>query len=352
MPHLLTSAAASPRRRLRVVALAVGAMLALSACGSAVPESEPPSAGDRPIPIDFEQVVPGSGEGLRVGYISANEAVPVNFQYTEGMRASAEIAGIELIVCDSEGQASGAIECARQFASLDLDAYFLYQLTVSAAASICDAGPDVPVVGLHFSQQPCEAVGVRVDNYEAGRLGGERIGEYFDEEFSCEYDLFVSIELSLLGDANTERMGGQRDGFEDVCGEIADFRSFEALTPTEARDRFRDLLSSVPDAERIIVSGIADFAVLGAYSAAQAVSREDQVFLAGQALDESAVCELATNPQFITSVAYFPERIGEAAIPTLLRVLDGEELAGPVLGTPVEVADASSVGDLYDTSAC
>ncbi|PXY23362.1 hypothetical protein BAY59_27165 [Prauserella coralliicola] len=332
----------------------VGAALitGLGACSSQPPESNPPPAEDRPIPVDYLTVEPGSGEGLRVGYISANEAVPVNHQYTVSMQTYTDLAGIDLVVCDAEGQASGAIDCARRFATLDLDAYFLYQLTVSAAASICEAGPDVPVIGLNFPQDPCEVVNIRVDNYEAGRIGGEALGDYFHQKFDCDYDVYVSIELSLLGDANTQRMGGLRDGFTSVCGEITDFRSFEALTPTEARDRFRDVLSSVPSAERIIVTGVADYAVLGAYTAAQAVSRENQVFLAGQALDESAICELATNPQFVTSVAYFPERLGEVAVPVLLKVLAGEELEGPVLGTPVQVVSASNVGELYDTTRC
>ncbi|WP_116953103.1 sugar ABC transporter substrate-binding protein [Jiangella endophytica] len=335
--------------------LAVLAALVLAACSeqpAADTDVEAASAEETPVPVDFLTVEPGSGEGLRVGYISANEAVPVNHQYTESVREYAGIAGIELVVCDAEGQASTALDCARRFSALDLDAYFLYQLTVSAAESICAAGPDVPVIGLNFPQKPCEEVNIRVDNFEAGRLGGEALGRHIEESFDCEYDLYVSIELSMLGDANTQRMGGFREGFASVCGEITDERTFEALTPTEARDAFRDLLSSVPTAERIMVVGVADYAVLGAHSAAQAASREDDVFFAGQALDSSAVCELATNPNFITSVAYFPERLGEVAIPYLLQVLDGEELPGAVLGTPVEVANAANVGDLYDTTGC
>ena len=54
-----------------------------------------------------------SGEGLRIGYISGGDSDPFVLLVTNGIRAAAKAAGVELSECDSDFAAEKALACAR-----------------------------------------------------------------------------------------------------------------------------------------------------------------------------------------------------------------------------------------------
>ena len=55
-------------------------------------------------------------------------------------------------------------------------------------------------------------------------------------------------------------------------------------------------------------------------SAAQA-----DLYYAGQGTDQSIWKDVACNPNYIASVAYFPESYGKTLIPAMIDILDGKE---------------------------
>ena len=67
----------------------------------------------------------------------------------------------------------------------------------------------------------------------------------------------------------------------------------------------------LPTPERIVVTAINEDGILGAMGAAATLGREDDLIYAGQGADQSIWKDIACNPQYIASVAYFPERYGE-----------------------------------------
>ena len=99
------------RKRLAGVSAVLGAMLTLSACGGdagdAAGNSAPGVVKPPPVTVskkgivEFRKPEPGSGRGLKLGFITLGDQVPFSKLVTDSMKQNAKIAGAKLVVCDS-----------------------------------------------------------------------------------------------------------------------------------------------------------------------------------------------------------------------------------------------------------
>lgn len=271
----------------------------------------------------------GPGAGLKIGYISLGDSIPFVKLVSESIQREVEASGAEFVFCDSQLDSAKALACARNFATQNVDGIINFQLDEAAAESICNAGPDVSVVAIDIHQRPCERVFVGADNFTAGEIAGAALGEYFQENFDCEYDAFVTMEQPAAGQVNLDRTGGAVAGFESVCGTIPDdkLRSVDGGgTIDGGLTTFGDTLTALTGASRIAVVSLNDDMMLGSFAAAKAQGRADQIFGVAQGADPSAFDEIQNNPNWIGDTAYFPERYGELAVPSILSLIKGESV--------------------------
>ncbi|GLZ06144.1 sugar ABC transporter substrate-binding protein [Actinomadura sp. NBRC 104412] len=306
-----------------------------------------PSAGA----VDFRQATPGSGRGLKLGYISLGENVPFGKLVSDGVRKQAAAAGAQLVFCDSKGDAATALDCVRNFKTQGVQGYLNFQPDSKAAASICQAGPQVPVIGIDIHQPPCERAFMGADNANAGYLAGKALGRYFKQVFDCEYDAFVSMEQPEAGEVNQARMDGQRKGFTEECGQIKNLKQVNAFRIDNARTTFTDVLTSLPGAKRIVVAAINDDAILGALAAARTAGRQNDLYMAGQGADPSAHCEISKNSHWVADTAYFPERYGEIGVPYLIDLIKGKDVPKR-LYVKHTIINSSNIGAFYKPSGC
>lgn len=323
-----------PRKRLGLLtAAALTAALVLVGC----------SAGDGGDPAG------GGDEPLKIGYISLGDSVPFVKLVSDSMRAEAEAAGVEFVFCDSQLDAAKALACAQSFATQGVDGIVNFQVDEAAAESICAAGPDVPVVAVDIHQRPCEDVFVGADNYTAGFIAGEALGNYFLENFDCEYDAFVAMEQPAAGQVNLDRTGGAVEGFESVCGAIDEskYRSVDGGGTIDGGNTgFGDTLTALTGATRIAVVSLNDDMLLGSFAAAEAQGRGDQVYGVAQGADPSAWDAIQNNPNWIGDTAYFPERYGELAIPAIIALINGETVPENVFTEHVFI-NADNFAEFY-----
>ena len=271
----------------------------------------------------------GDGAGLKIGYISLGDSVPFVKLVSDNIRQEVEASGAEFVFCDSQLDAAKALACAQTFKTQNVDGIINFQVDEKAAESICAAGPDVPVVAVDIHQRPCEKVFVGADNKTAGQIAGEALGNYFKDNFNCEYDAFVSMEQPAAGQVNLDRTGGAVEGFESVCGAIpADKnRSVDGGgTIDGGLTSFGDTLTALTGATRIAVVSLNDDMLLGSFAAADAQGRSDQVYGVAQGADPSAFDDIQNNPNWIGDTAYFPERYGELAVPSIIALIKGESV--------------------------
>jgi hypothetical protein len=115
--------------------------------------------------------------------------------------------------------------------------------------------PDAPVIAIDIVQEPCQIAFMGADNHRAGRIAGEAMGRYAQENWDCDYTAYVSLESTAAGAANEARMGGYRDGFTQFC-EIINERVLDGADRTDpALTQVSDLLTALPG-DRIVVVAI------------------------------------------------------------------------------------------------
>lgn len=303
---------------------------------------------------EFNPIEPGIGEGLTIGFTQLGLGVPFTEALQAGMEEAAEVAGIELITCDSEFDAAKALNCARQFRTRDVDGLITFQADAAAAANICAEGPQVPVIAIDIEQQPCQTAFVGAANAYAGQIVGYELGVHFRDTFDCAFDAWVSLESLAVGVVNDMRMDGIREGFESVCGPVENERIIDTGAGGQAdaaQRQVTDTLTALPGAERIITVGINEDVISGAIAAARSQNRTDHLYLGVQNFDPGN-CQIWTAPHFIAAAAYFPERYPLLILPNLIAAINGEEIPDQILVPHVAVTPDNMAEYYPEVAAC
>jgi ribose transport system substrate-binding protein len=333
----------------------LGLTLGLAALAGAALPAVAQDAGITPPPevVQFGEIEAGSGEGLTIGFTQLGLGVPFTEALQKGMEAAAETAGVNLVTCDSKFDAAAALDCARQFRTQNVDGLVTFQADAAAAANICAEGPQVPVIAIDIEQQPCQTAFVGAANAYAGEIVGYALGEYFKENFDCQYDAWVSLESLAVGIVNDLRMGGMRDGFAQVCGDVQNLRVIDTGAGGQADTAQRqvtDTLTALPGAQRIITVGINEDVITGALAAARSQNRTDAIYIGAQNFDPGN-CQIWTAPHFIATAAYFPEKYAQLIIPNLIKAIKGETIAEQIL-VPHEVITKDNMMQIYPETSC
>ncbi len=303
--------------------------------------------------VAFRKAEPGSGEGMKLGLIALDDTIPFSKQVSDSIKREAEAAGAELVFCDSKLDAATALDCAKNFATQGVQGYLNFQPVSDAAQSICDAGPaDAPVIAIDIAQGNCQQAFMGANNSRAGFVLGEGLGKFVKEKFDCEYDAYVSLEDKGVGEVNDLRMNGIRDGFQSVCpGELKNERILDAGRQDLALTKFGDTLTALPGMKRIIVVGINDDTVLGAFAAAKTVGRGEDLIMGGMSADPSSHCEIKNNPNWAGDSGFFPEHYGEIGVPYLIDLVSGKEVPENLFVDHVFI-NKDNIDEYYDTSNC
>jgi len=332
-----------------LLVLAPAAAMAQDASGSPAPMASMGAVAENPYAANG--ATPGSGVGKKVGYISLGENVPFVKLVSDGIREQAGIAGLELTVCDSKVLVEEALACGQLLGTQSVQGVINFQVFQDSSPEICASYGGVPTIAIDIVQPPCETVFMGANNHEAGRLSGAAIGKYAKDTWDCDYTAYVSLESAASGQANTDRMGGFRDGFQEFCPLVNEKILDGADRTDPALEQVSNLLPALPG-NRIVVVAINEDGILGALGAARTLGREADVFVAGQGADPSAWKDIACNPQYIATVAYYPERYGRTVVPAMIDILDGKTVAGPLF-TAHEVVNKDNISTIYpETPAC
>ena len=339
---------------------AVTALLAAACTNPATsPSAAPASAA--PASVAPASVAPASeapsasaaAEKFKIGYISLGDSVPFVKLVSDGIRDAATAAGQELLFCDSEIDAAKALACAQNLKVQGAQGVLNFQVFQDSSPEICTAYGSVPTIAIDIIQPPCQIAFMGANNHEAGRMAGAEIGKYAKATWDCDITAYVSLESTAAGQANTDRMGGMRDGFKESCPIPADKEHIlDGADRTDpALTQVTDLLGALPG-NKIVVVAINEDGILGAIGAANTLGRQKDLFYAGQGADPSAWKEIACNPNYIGTVAYFPERYGTLLIPNMIKALQGETIPTEIF-TEHQVINATNIRDVYpETPAC
>jgi ribose transport system substrate-binding protein len=340
--------------RMRIVGLGLLAVTAIAVGGTAAIAASGPPAQKNVAPQ--VQAVPGSGKGLVLGYATSLEAVPIVHVISNGIRAQAKRAGAKLIFCDTGGDLSKALDCAKTMKTEGVQGYLQFQHVASASPAICKAGPQgVPVIAVDISQKPCQTSFTGVDNKYGGFVAGVLAGQTVKAKWNCKYDAWVSLEEPETGATSDDRMGGYRKGFQSICpGAITNLKKlgFDA-TLDKARTLVTDVLTTLPGKHHIIVASIDDEGVEGAFAAAKAAGRPNDVWgISLGVADNVAKCGIKTNPNWLASTAISPEKYGWTAIPALIKAIKAHVMPAKLLYVPLHAVNSQNISKYYPNLHC
>jgi ribose transport system substrate-binding protein len=343
----------SSRMRVAGIGLLATASVVLAGAAVAGAASGPPKQKHV---VPQVQAVPGSGKGLVIGYATSLEAVPIVHVISNGIRAQAKRAGVKLVFCDTGGDLSKALDCAKTMKTQGVQGYLQFQHDAKASPSICKAGPaKVPVFAIDIPQAPCETSFMGVDNAYGGFVAGVKAGQTVKANWNCKYDAWISLEQPEIGKSNDDRMGGYRKGFQSICpGPITNLKTlgFDA-TLDKARTLVTDALTTLPGKSHIIVASIDDEGVEGAFAAAKAAGRPKDVWgISLGVADNVAKCGIKTNPNWLASTAIAPEKYGWTAIPAMIKAIKSGSNGPKLLYVPLNVVDSKNISKFYPNLSC
>jgi len=277
----------------------------------------------------------GGPTQVKLGYLSGGNSDPFIFTVSLGIRSAAKGAGVTLFECDANFDDATAKKCADTMKGIGVNAVINWQFTGPLSPTICTAYGNVPTVAMDAHQPPCEKTFVGVDNAKAGEVAGTGLGTWAKSANGCKIDLYVSIENRNLPDIFDARGGGTRKGFESICGAVSSDKYLLLNKVQGGSDRqsnirriFTDYLTTHPAAHTILVvaaGGDADGETASA--AAKAAGREKDVFIVGHGADTSSCSQIRKNPQWVGSVAYFPEQYAGLAVPAAIALAKGQSVA-------------------------
>jgi ribose transport system substrate-binding protein len=356
-------------RNALIVGLVASLGIIASACGSGSadePDKAAPAATTKATPAatttteapadpdaaKFEVPAAGSGDGVKIGYISLGDQVPFVKLVSDDIKTEAKTAGAKLVFCDSQLDAAKALDCAKNFKTQGVDAIINFQVDEKSSPRICAAGPKVPTIAVDINQKPCQVSFMGANNQRAGEIAGEAMGNYFKSKFNCEYDSVVSMQQPAAGVVNTQRSGGALSAFEKVCGKAKSLKIVDGGGTIEGgQKKFADVLTSLPGKHKIIILSLNDDMALGALAAAKSQGRTKDLYLAGQGADPTSHCQILNNPQWVGDAAYFPEKYGQIAVPAAIKAAKGEDVS-PTLFVPHVLINKDNIANYYKPANC
>lgn len=286
------------------------------------------------------------GKRFRIGYASQGHD-SFSSAVGQGLRWAANEHQVDLLELDNQYSLKIALRNAEILVQQNLDLAIEFQVyeRISAKLSKLFSQANIPVIALEIPQPGAAFFGV--DNHKVGTLAGKALLRAAQREWNGECDEVLLLDLEIAGSLPHMRLSSTqavlRKGLPgnwlttqlQCRGEFV--RAFE-LT--------RKYLQSVPK-RRTLLTGINDFAVLGALRAFEEAGRSRLCLAVGFGAIPAARRELRLpNTRLAGSVAFFPERYGESVLKLALDILHQRPVP-PAMYAPVQLMTPKNVDQFY-----
>ena len=272
----------------------------------------------------------GDNRHYRIGFANLSETdIPFAIDVRRGLeRAAKELGNIDLVLADNQLRGDVALRVADELISRDLDLAIEYQIDEGAGGVLTGkfARAGIPVIAIDIPMVGATFFGV--NNYEAGFLAGQALGEWIRANWDGAIDRLFVLEEMRAGALPAARIQGQLDGLGSVIGAAPQNRITRidsGNTSAVSAKNAGEALRRAPDATRIAVVSFNDDAALGALAAARQLGRERDIVVVGQGADRVTREELRRpGSRLIGATAYMPEKYGEQLLQIAQQILARE----------------------------
>jgi ribose transport system substrate-binding protein len=181
---------------------------------------------------------------------------------------------------------------------------------------------NTPVIAIEIPHPGCPYFGA--NNYRAGLIGGKALGRWARENWDGKVDQLVLLELPIAGSLLELRITGLVDGLRAELPSIVNV----PIVHLNGRGDFETVLEVIRQylrrapARRTLVGTVNDVCALAALRAFEEAGASERCAVVGQNAIRETRNELRRpGTRLIGTVAYFPERYGDAIIPLALGML-------------------------------
>ena len=298
---------------------------------------------------------PRNGKQLVIGFANLQRDITFCAKVEEGLVANAKAAGIDLQVVDNRLDGATALANAESFIQRNVDAVIEFQTDANFGATIMQKMNDAKTKVIAIDIPMPGATFFGANNPKSGFMGGSYLAQAAIAKWGADKvktGYLIVGELPQSGAIPAMRTGGQIAGFlAGVDGFPADhvikFDSKNVLE--ESFTQTNNILGRIPAGVPIMGTAINDQASTGILRAVKQAGREADLLVVGMGADETAT--LASEPAFIASVGYFPERYGNYLLPLSLMELAGKATPATVLVNHVMVTKGN-ICQYYKDQTC
>jgi len=289
----------------------------------------------------------------RIGYASQSSVVPFTSVVTDSMVEAAYAVDVDLFVLNNSYSPTMALRNADRFIAEGVSLVIESQISTKVAAQLTHkfSNAGIPYIALDIPHPGANYFGA--DNYKAGKIAGQYLGQWATKHWEGEVDQIVFAETDAAGHALDARLTGMYDGILKLLPDCRHAPVFHYSTKghfENALDTFRRHIR-LHGARKILVGAVNDPTALGALQAFREFGAEDNCAVAGQGACLEAREEMRRREtRFVCSVAYFPETYGNRVIRLALDILNGRRVP-PAVFTDHELVTPSNVDKIYPNDA-
>lgn len=271
---------------------------------------------------------PANRGQFTIGFANLDTTSSFAADVQKGLEKSAEEANLRLIVKNNQLNSEVALENVNELIEDGIDLMIEYHIDETIGAVVMDKlnRRHIPVIAVDIPMIGATYFGV--DNYNAGLMAGEAMGEWIMNQWHGHFDRVFILEEPRSGSFPAARTYGQLDGMQKVLGKIPELKRMRLNCGNRkdtSRAAVKNALEIYPEAHRIAVLGFNDDSAMGALEAARELGREQDVIIVGQ--DAAAVIrDELRNPdsRIMGSTACWPEHYGARLVKLAIKILNGE----------------------------
>jgi ribose transport system substrate-binding protein len=285
----------------------------------------------------------------RFGYAAQSSEFRFSRTVSESIQRVAFEEGIDLLVLNNKYSAKTAMRNADLFAREKVDFAIEFQ-TDEHCAPIVSAKfheAQIPFIALEVPHPGATYYGA--DNYRAGLLGGRCLAKWAMQHWGGAVDQVLLLELSAAGALPRSRLTGAAAALRELLPHLSDSQ----ILTLDGNGQFERSLGVVRRwlqknrLKRVLVAAVNDPSAIGALRAFEEAGRGEHCAVMGQNASTEARTEIRLEgSRLVGSVAYFPERYGEAVIPLALAILQGKATP-PAVFVKHQLVTKETVNRLY-----
>lgn len=286
---------------------------------------------------------------FRFGYASQSEEFSFSRLVSESIRSHAYEAGVELLELSNKYSPTVAIRNAEMFVRERVDLVIEFQTNQQSASIVAskliEAG--IPIIAIEIPHPGADYYGA--NNYKAGLLAGHALGHAAVHEWQGHVDEIILFELPMAGPLPRSRLTGALAGIREVLPKVPD----KKVRFLNGNGRYENSLIIARKylqqnkSKHVLIGALNDPSCLGALQAFEEAGRGSNCIAIGQNASIEARREMRRpGSRLIGSVAYFPERYGEAVLSLALDKVQGKEIP-PATFVRHQLITLQNVDSLY-----